>query len=329
VDRPTWGLWLEPVLPPGRLASLAALAEGLGASHVFVADEGTERDVFVVLAAAAQATSRVVLGTGVTNPFTRHPVALAAAFATLAELAPGRVVAGLGVGGTRTLGPMGISPPRPYSSLVECLDLLERLLAGEAVTSAGQFAAREARLPWSPGKLPIATAGRGPRVERLGARRASWVLLSGKPVDLVARACASIRRQGASVSNNPRVAWSAYLGWTPRMVEEVRVHFTYIGTDMPAEVRREAGIDDETACRIRHLLLTEGMEAAAGLVPDRTVRRYAVVGEPGEVVAELARVRQRARPDLFLLPINDYARAEGFVREAADLLLAAGFEEAR
>ena len=327
-SEPTWGLWLEPLLPPDELAALARQAEEAGASYVFVADEGTERDVFVVLAVLARATSRVVLGSGITNPFTRHPVALAAAFATLAELAPGRIVAGLGTGGTRTLAPLGLDPARPYSALVECVDLVERLLAGQEVDAEGQFAARGARLPWSPGPLPIATAGRGPRVERFGARRSAWILMSGKPLDAVPAACAAIRAEGARVGNAPGVAWSAYLGWSRPMIEDVRPHFAYIGTDMPAEFRRAAGIDDETAERIRAIMLRDGMEAAARMIPDQVVRRYAVVGERDQVVAELARIREEAEPDMFLLPVNDYTKAGEFISAAAEVLTAAGFKEA-
>jgi 5,10-methylenetetrahydromethanopterin reductase len=325
--RSTWGLWLEPLLPPQELAALARAAEEAGASHVFVADEGVERDVFVVMAVLAQATSRVVLGSGIANPFTRHPVALAAAFATLAELAPGRVVVGLGTGGTRTLTPMGLDPPRPYSALVECLDLVERLLAGKEVDGQGEFTARRARLSWAPGPLPIATGGRGPRVERLGAHRADWLLMSGKPIEAVPAACQAIRAEGARVGNAPRVAWSAYLGWDEETIEKVRPHFTYIGTDMPADHRRAAGLDDETAERIRAIMLREGMEAAARLVPDHVVGRYAVVGERAEVVAELARVREEAAPEMFLLPVNDYEDAGAFVGRAAELIASAGFEE--
>lgn len=327
--RPTWGLWLEPLLPPRELAALALAAEEAGASHVFVADEGVERDVFVVLTVLAEATSRVVLGSGIANPFTRHPVALAAAFATLAELAPGRIVVGLGTGGTRTLAPMGLDPARPYSALVECLDMVERLLAGKEVDGEGQFAAQRARLSWTPGPLPVATGGRGPRVERLGARRADWLLMSGKRLDAVPAACEAIRAEGARVGNAPRVAWSAYLGWDEDTIEAARPHFTYIGTDMPADLRRAAGLDDETADRIRAIMLREGMDAAARLVPDNVVRRYAVVGERAEVVAELSRIREEAAPDMFLLPVNDYGTAGAFVPRAAELLTAAGFEEAR
>ena len=55
----------------------------------FVADEGTERDVYVALTAIVEATGLTV-APAITNPFSRHPVATAAAIATLAELAPGR-----------------------------------------------------------------------------------------------------------------------------------------------------------------------------------------------------------------------------------------------
>lgn len=322
----TWGLWLEPLLPAPELSSLAREAEEAGASHVFVADEGTERDLFVVLSVIAQATSRVLVGAGVTNPFTRHPVTLAAGFATLAEIAPGRIVAGFGTGGTRTLAPMGFEPARPYTSLVQCLDVVEELLAGKEVTSEGEVAVREARLSWSPGPLPIATAGRGPKVERLGAARADWILLSGKAIDQVAGACDRIREAGAAAGNDPRIAWSSYIGWDEAMLDEVRPHFTYIATDMPADLRRAAGIDDQTAGRIQAIMLKEGMDAAASLVPDHVIRRYAVVADREATVAELARIREEARPDMFLLPINDYSRAGVFVRSAPQILLEAGFQ---
>jgi 5,10-methylenetetrahydromethanopterin reductase len=270
----------------------------------------------------------VLLGAGVTNPFTRHPVTLAAAFASLAELAPGRIVAGFGTGGTRTLAPMGIEPARPYTALVQCLDAVEGLLAGKEITLQGEFAVREARLSWSPGPLPIVTAGRGSRVEQLGAARADWILLSGKPLEMVAETCSRIRGTGKAAGNSPRIAWSSYIGWDEEMLDEVRPHFAYIATDMPAELRRGAGIDDETAKRIQTIMLKDGMEAAARLIPDDVVRRYAVVADRAGTVAELARIREEARPDLFLLPVNDYSRAVEFVKSAPEILVEAGFGKA-
>ena len=88
-----WGVWFEPTQPVRRLVELARLGESLGAEACFVADEGTERDVYVALTAIVEATGLKV-APAITNPFSRHPVATAAAIATLAELAPGRVMHG-------------------------------------------------------------------------------------------------------------------------------------------------------------------------------------------------------------------------------------------
>ena len=65
-------------------------------------------DPLVAMAAAAGATSKVTLGTAVTEALRRHPVELAQAFLTLDHLAPGRVICGLGSGEALNLLPYGI-----------------------------------------------------------------------------------------------------------------------------------------------------------------------------------------------------------------------------
>jgi hypothetical protein len=153
--------------------------------------------------------------------------------------------------------------------------------------------------------------------------------MSGKPIDQVAATCSRIRDAGRAAGNSPRIAWSSYIGWSREMLDQVRPHFTYIATDMPAELRRGAGIDDDTAGRIQSIMLKDGMDAAARLIPDEVVRRYAVVADRSGTVAELARIREEACPDMFLLPVNDYARADEFVRTASEILVEAGFGRAR
>jgi 5,10-methylenetetrahydromethanopterin reductase len=328
-DGPGWGLWLQPILPVRQLVELAAIAEDAGASHVFMADEGTDRDLFVALTAIALRTQHVWLGAGITNPFSRHPLATAAAFASLAELAPGRVILGLGVGGSLVLGPMGLDPARPFTALRETVDVVGRLLDGQIVTHRGTFDLREAEIPWSPGRLPLAMAGRGPRVEQYAVTTADLVLLSGKPHADLPALTRSIRARGAEVGHRAAVAWSAYLGWTPAMVEAIRPHFTYATVDMPPETRQALGIPDEVTERIREVMLRDGIEAAAPLVPDRVVERAAIVGTADSVVEQLREVREAAEPELFLLPIADTASAATFITEAATLLERAGFRSAR
>ena len=62
-----WGLWLHAVRPLPELAALAHVAEEAGASAILVADEGTDRDLYLTLAAIAQHTTR-------THFPGRHPV---------------------------------------------------------------------------------------------------------------------------------------------------------------------------------------------------------------------------------------------------------------
>ena len=101
------GLQIVPTMGSDELIDIVVLAEELGYSYCMVADEGLMLDVYAVLGAAARATSTIRLGP-VTNPYTRHPAATAAAVATIDEMSGGRAFVTLVAGGTMVLHPMGI-----------------------------------------------------------------------------------------------------------------------------------------------------------------------------------------------------------------------------
>ena len=300
-----WGVWFEPTQPVARLASLARRAELLGATVCFVADEGTERDVYVALTAIVLGTESMTVAPAITNPFSRHPVTTAAAIATLAELAPDRVWHGLGVGGSRVLEPLGLSPERPYTALVDAVDVDQRLLAGEAVGAAS--------IPWSIGAVPLAIAGRGPRVQRLAAERADWVIFSAKPITHVATEAARVRAAGSA-----HIAWSAYVAWSE--VERARVlrHFSYMAVDAPRDIREAAGLDDERVGLVRAAMLAGRMDEAASHLPPALVDQYAVAGTPSECAVAIA--AQRANFDLFMLPMNDEPTCETHIDTSADIV---------
>jgi 5,10-methylenetetrahydromethanopterin reductase len=322
---PSWGLWLEPVSPVSRLVELAVIAERDGATHVFVADEGTDRDVYVALTAILLATRHVVVGAGITNPHSRHPVVTAAALATLDELGPGRVVAGWGVGGARVLAPLGLDATRPYTSLVEAVSVVQRLLDGERVDHVGQFRTDGAELPWARSRVPLAIAGRGPRVEAWAAVHAQFLLLSAKPIAELPAFTASVRARARAQGHHVRIAWSPYLAPNRRIEDAIRPHFTYATVDMPSETRRALGISDAVVTRIRESMLTEGVDAAGTYVPRSVVAGAALVGTPESIVSQLVAVRESAAPELFLLPIHDHADGDWFIPQAAALLRTAGF----
>ncbi len=319
-SNPHWALWLHAVRPPSELAELAAAAEALGAAAILVADEGTDRDLYVTLTALAQRTRRCLLFGAVTNPHSRHPVATAAAFAALAELAPGRIIAGFGTGGSRVFGPMGLSSARPFTALVECVDVVQALWSGQVVHHVGEFSVSGASLPWSTGQLPIAMAGRGPRVERLAARRADWMLLAGRAIGNVHSLVTHMRAEPRPARLS--IAWNPSAAWTEPMLAEIRAHLAYMAVDMPPADRSALGLDDDDTAHLREVVNSQGPAAAGPLVPDAVLDRYAVTGDRSSVVARLSMLVQQVRPELLVFEAHDYSVA--YVEAATAIALDAG-----
>lgn len=300
-----WGVWFEPTQPVRRLVELALLAESLGAEVALVADEGTERDVHVALGAILAASDSLLVGPAITNPFSRHPVTTAAAIATLAEMAPGRVWHGLGVGGSRVLAPLRIEPQRPFSALADAFAVNRRLLSGRRVGPA--------ELAWFEGDVPMAVAGRGPRVQRFAATEAEWVILSAKALADLPEAAAAIRGAGRA-----RIAWSAYLAYDDTERRRALRHFAYMALDAPADVRREVGLDELRSARVRRAMLDGRLDEAAEHLPESLLDLYAVTGTDAECAARIASLRNAF--DLFVLPMNDEDTCEEHIEASAAIL---------
>lgn len=133
------------VLPkPQRCGPEAKLAEECGFTHVWVGDtQMMAGDPYLCLGLIAQHTRRVKLGTGVTVVGTRTAPVIANSIATLNQLAPGRVILGIGTGNSAWRA-MGL-PPRSLRELREYVRVVRGLLRGEAVTYQTQEARREIR----------------------------------------------------------------------------------------------------------------------------------------------------------------------------------------
>jgi alkanesulfonate monooxygenase SsuD/methylene tetrahydromethanopterin reductase-like flavin-dependent oxidoreductase (luciferase family) len=149
-------------------------AEEAGYSHAwFIDSQILWQDCFVYMTSALAATDRIVVGTAVTNPYTRHVTTTASAFATLAELHPGRLELGIGRGDS-AVRTMGLNPVKT-SFLEQSVPLLRDLLAGRSVTINGA----EVHFRWLDGDagVPIMMSATGPRNLRLAGSLADRVML--------------------------------------------------------------------------------------------------------------------------------------------------------
>ena len=116
---------------------LAKYAEAKGFDAVWQADSRLVRDAVVPMAAFAANTDRIKIGSGVLDIWTRNAARLASTFSTLDDLAPGRIICGLGAWWDPLASKVGIDRSRPLKVMREVVDATRGLLANETVTVDG------------------------------------------------------------------------------------------------------------------------------------------------------------------------------------------------
>ena len=155
------------------LCDLAARAEALGYDRVWL-PETWGRDAVTVLAAVAERTERIGLGTSVLPVYSRSPALLGQTAATLQELADGRFRLGLGPSGPIVVeGWHGSAFERPLRRTRETIEVVRAVLAGEPVDYRGEvFDLAGFRLRCAPPEPPpaIDASGMGPKAVELAGR---------------------------------------------------------------------------------------------------------------------------------------------------------------
>ncbi len=171
-----------------RVAELAQLAEASGWEGLFVWDHLAfvwgfpSGDPWVLLTAAALATSRLRLGTAITPLPRRRPQVLAQTLTTLDQLSGGRMILGVGLGGVEqeftAFGEPGEAKARA-AMLDEGLEVLDRLMSGEPVTHHGQYytveGVRLAPPPVQRPRIPIWVGGSSRRALRRSLCWDGWL----------------------------------------------------------------------------------------------------------------------------------------------------------
>ncbi|MDA0353428.1 MAG: LLM class flavin-dependent oxidoreductase, partial [Chloroflexi bacterium] len=142
MSMPAFGLNRFDFSTPANFAADVARAEALGWDIAFVPDSQLRRhDTYVLLAFAAQATSRIRVGPLLANPVTRHPTVTAGSIATVDVVSDGRAFLGLGIGDT-AVRLAGLRPAK-VATLEAATATIRALLRGEDLEVG---AARPARL---------------------------------------------------------------------------------------------------------------------------------------------------------------------------------------
>ncbi|MDQ1478623.1 MAG: hypothetical protein QOE62_3852, partial [Actinomycetota bacterium] len=132
-------LYLQDAHPIRAGMRFAQAAEAAGFEAVWQAESRLVREATIPLAAFGAATERIKLGSGVVSMWVRNPAFLAATFSTLDDLAPGRVILGIGAWWDPLAAAVGVSRDKPLRAMREIVTTVRALLHNETVTFDGQF----------------------------------------------------------------------------------------------------------------------------------------------------------------------------------------------
>jgi coenzyme F420-dependent glucose-6-phosphate dehydrogenase len=280
--------------PPQRLLDLGVAAERAGFDSVWTSDhfqpwrhtDGHAPNALVWLGAATQATERVTLGTSVLTPtFRYNPAIVAQAIATLACLARGRVILGVGTGESLNEIPVGVEWPEQserFARLKESVTLIQRLFREDFVSFEGEYyRTHNATIYDKPDEpVPIYIAASGPAAARLAGRIADGLICtSGKGPELYTETLLPAVEEGAAKAGRD----ATKLG---RMIE-MKVSFdtdraramedTKVWSALALSGEQKVGVEDPRE-----------MERLAKTVEDVAHRRWLVSSDPDEHVEQIA-----------------------------------------
>src|SRR4051794_33415961 len=187
-----FGITLKPDMAPERVVALTRQAEAAGFAYGWLFDSHVVwLEPYPLLTLMALNTTRMRLGTCVTNPATRDPTVTASALATLNLISGGRMDLGIGRGDSarRVMG----KKPTTLATLEQATRIIKDLATG----SATDYDGGQIRMEWAGGALPVWIAGYGPKALHMAGRIADGIILQFADPHLI-RWCLGFVREGAA-----------------------------------------------------------------------------------------------------------------------------------
>jgi len=282
---------------------LAKYAEAKGFDAVWQADSRLVRDAVVPMAAFAANTDRIKIGSGVLDIWTRNAARLASTFSTLDDLAPGRIICGLGAWWDPLASKVGIDRSRPLKVMREVVDATRGLLANETVTVDGyhvqldgvelDYVYQERR----PKDVPIYIGATGMQMMELTGEIADGVVLNYLvspsynigALEALARGAAKAGRTLDDI-DRPQLVVCSVDDDRQAALDAARLLVTqYLGQQ--PHIMKASGVPQELLDEIGAVLTWpathDQVVAASKLVPDEIVQMITASGTPDEVRAKV------------------------------------------
>ncbi|MGB3943758.1 MAG: 5,10-methylenetetrahydromethanopterin reductase [Methanothrix sp.] len=285
-----FGIEFVPNEPALKVGYLAKLAEDAGFDTIWITDHYNNRDVYSTLAILSLATSRVKLGTGVTNPYTRNVAVTASSIGSINEISGGRAILGIGPGDKATFDAMGVAWEKPLSAVRESVGALRELLAKKRVEGSGM---KGAQLAFSPGKIPIYIGAQGPKMLEMAGMIADGVLVNASHPDDFKYAVPLIREGAKKAGRDPdEVEIAAYTSFSAdkngeKAANEAKIVVAFIVAGSPETVLSRHGVKPEEAAAISGAIARGDFGSALGAVTEEMIKAFCVSGTPADCRARV------------------------------------------
>lgn len=318
-------LYLQDKHPIRQGMEYVRYAEERGFEAVWQAESRLVREATIPLAAFAAVTDRIKVGSGVVSLWTRNVGLLAATFSTLDDLAPGRVMLGVGAWWEPLATKVGVNRRKPLQAMREVVEVTRRLLAMERVTYHGEFVhVTDIELDIvhgdrSPKKVPIYIGATGMKMMELTGEIADGVLLNylvspGYNKTAMEALAAGAARAGRRVEDldRPQLVVCSLDEDRSLALDRARELVTqYLGQQ--PHIMKASGVDpallDEIGKELTWPAGPEEIHRAMRLVPDEVVQMITASGTPGECRAKVREYVAAGCTCPILYPLGDDVRA--------------------
>jgi len=283
-----FGIEFVPRDPYWKIIYYAIQAERGGFSNLWITDHFNNRNVYVTLTTAAIYTNKITFGPGVTNPYMVNPVITAQAVATLNEMAPGRVVLGMGAGDKTTLESVGVEMQKPLTAIQEAVGIFRKITSGESVAYQGEvFKTAGAKFLFKPkGVIPVYVGAQGPKMLELAGKIGDGVLINASHPKDVEYAMGSVKEGIRQAGKNPdQVDVAAYTSFSvhedlKKATKAAVPVVAFIAAGSPPVLLERHGIDVQKTEEIKAALKVNDWGKAFASVTPEMIGAFSVCGTP-------------------------------------------------
>lgn len=295
-------------------------AEKRGFEAVWQAESRLVRDAIVPMAAYAAVTERIKVGSGVINNWTRNIGLLAATFLTLDDLAPNRIICGIGAWWDPLARNVGIERKKPLTAMKETVIVLRRLLNMERVTFHGEFVHVDGieldvvHGRREPRNVPIMIGATGDLMMELTGEIADGAVLNYcvppeyniKALELLEKGA---KKSGRTLDeiDRPQLVVCSVDHDREKAIDTTRELLTQYLAQQP-HIAKASGVSPDVVAEIQSILgwpaTHEQIQKAKHLVPEELIHRITASGTPEEARAKVNEYRKYGCTCPILYPVG-------------------------